>query len=270
MQKLLIDRKGCELMALVRKILETTLAAGATSVSFTDTDIPNSLLRLYTSQPSLFPLSQTLSGNTVTVNFKAQSAGVGVALEIVKQGLDIVDDLTSEDTDKALSAKQGYILKGLIDGIVIPTVPENITDLDDVDVTSIQNGQVLAWNSTSEKFENVNQSGSGGVDYSTSEQNTGIKYTNGKYVYQKTIHINSVTSGTSYQHDISNVDRIWIHEVSAVRNTGWFSSGHIFQNGTSNISESFSVIPSAESVYCYLYGCTITDCDITLRYTKTS
>ena len=78
-------------MALVRKILETTLTAGSTSVTFTDTDIPNSLLRVYSSQANLFPLSQTLSGNVLNVNYKAQSSNVGIALEIVKQGLDIVD-----------------------------------------------------------------------------------------------------------------------------------------------------------------------------------
>jgi len=147
---------------VVRKILEATLVAGSTSVTFTDTDIPNSLLRVYCSKSALFPISQTLSGNSVTVNYKPQDSNVGVALEIVKSGLDIVDDLTTQDNTKALSANQGYVLKGLIDGIVIPTVPENITDLDDVNVTDIANGQVLAWNSTSEKFENVNQSGGGG------------------------------------------------------------------------------------------------------------
>lgn len=144
---------------VVRKILEATLVAGSTSVTFTDTDIPNSLLRVYCSRSALFPISQTLSGNSVTVNYKPQDSNIGVALEIVKSGLDIVDNLTTEDNTKALSANQGYVLKRLIDGIVIPTVPENITDLDDVEVSDIQDGQVLAWDSVTEKFENVDQSG---------------------------------------------------------------------------------------------------------------
>lgn len=152
---------------VVRKILESTLVAGTTTVTFTDTEIPNSLLRVYCTKSGLFPISQTLSGNSVIVSYKPQDSNVGVALEIVKSGLDIVDDLESEDATKALSANQGYVLKGLIDGIVIPTVPENITDLDDVDVTDIANGQVLAWNSETEKFENVNQSGGGGITWGT-------------------------------------------------------------------------------------------------------
>lgn len=196
-------------MALVRKILETTLTAGSTSVTFTDTDIPNSLLRVYCTKASLFPLSQTLSGNVLSVNYKAQSENVGVALEIVKQGLDIVDGLTSEDATKALSANQGYILKGLIDDIVIPTVPENITDLDDVEVTSIQDGQVLAWNSVTEKFENVNQSGgSSGNDYTTNEVKIGTFL--GADLYRKTIDTGAMPNTTTKQvaHGISGLNFI--------------------------------------------------------------
>ena len=175
-------------MALVRKILETTLTAGSTSVTFTDTDIPNSLLRVYCTKASLFPLSQTLSGNSLSVNYKPQDSNIGVALEIVKQGLDIVDGLESEDATKALSANQGYVLKGLIDSIVIPTVPENITDLNDVSITSIQDGQILAWDSLTEKFENITPSVSSGNDYSTTETEIGT-WINGEKLYRRVIPI---------------------------------------------------------------------------------
>ena len=172
---------------VVIKILEATLIAGSTSVTFTDTDIPNSLLRVYCTRSSLFPISQTLSGNSVTVTYKPQDSNIGVALEIVKSGLDIVDDLVTDDSTKALSANQGYVLKGLIDDIVIPTVPENITDLDDVSVTDIENGQVLAWNSLTEKFVNVDQSGgSSGHNYSEDEQIIGT-WLDGSTLYEKTI-----------------------------------------------------------------------------------
>lgn len=154
---------------VVRKILETTLSAGSTTVTFTDSDIPNSLIRVYSTDPDLMPQTQTLSGNVLTITYEAQTTSKGIAVEIVKQGLDIVDDLISTDSDKALSAKQGKALKDAIDSIIIPTVPDNITDLDDVNVTDIENGQVLAWNSTSEKFENVDQSGGSEEEYSTTE-----------------------------------------------------------------------------------------------------
>ena len=211
-------------MALVRKILETTLTAGTTSVTFTDTDIPNSLLRVYSSRASLFPLSQTLSGNTITVNYKPQDANIGIALEIVKQGLDIVDGLTSQDATKALSANQGYVLKGLIDDIVIPTVPENITDLDDVSVSSIENGQVLAWNSLTEKFENVNQSGGGSSDnYSYSEQAVGTWY-DGKTIYKIGYHVTdiSLTANQWYNTNIdgSNIESFVKVSITTISDSG--------------------------------------------------
>ena len=194
-------------MAIVRKILEKTLTAGSTSISFTDSDIPNSLLRVYSSQASLFPISQTLSGNVLTVTYKAQPSNVGIALEIVKQGLDIVDNVVTEDATKALSANQGVVLKGLIDGL---SIPDNITDLDDVSVSAIQNGQVLAWNSTSEKFENVNQSGGGSdIIYSTDERLIGSYF--GENLYEKSFIVSStVTMGDNYliTHDLTNIKKV--------------------------------------------------------------
>ena len=158
-------------MALVTKILEETLTAGQTSVVFTDTDIPNSLIRVFSSNSDIIPVSRILSGNSLTVTYDPQTFNMDVALEIVKQGLDIVDNVLSEDTDKALSAKQGYLLSAAIgdvdDGLSTLTetvnnldIPDNITDLDDVNVTSIQDGQVLAWDAIAEKFKNVSQGSS--------------------------------------------------------------------------------------------------------------
>ena len=198
---------------VVRKILEKTLTAGSTSISFTDSDIPNSLIRVYSSKSNLFPVSQTLSGNVITITYEAQSSDTGIALEIVKQGLDIVDDVTSDDSDKALSAKQGKALKTLIDNIVIPTVPENITDLDDVAVSDIQDNQVLAWNSTSEKFENVNQSGGGSGSYYPLDS-TPVKIGKaGDYDLYRQYYSGS-NSGTSYTIDTSggwNITKIIVN-----------------------------------------------------------
>lgn len=181
-------------MAIVSKILEATLTAGSTSVTFTDADIPNSLIRVFSSDSSIIPESRILSGNTLTVIYAPQSNNIDVALEIVKQGLDIVDNVLSEDTDKALSAKQGYLLSAAIgdvsDGLSTLTetvnnldIPDNITDLDDVTINNIQSGQVLAWNGT--EFVNVDQSS--GVNYSLDEQVIG-KWIDGKPLYQKTIN----------------------------------------------------------------------------------
>ena len=171
---------------LVIKILEATLVAGQETVTFTDSEIPNSIISTNCSDPDLYPVSSTLSGNVLTLTYEKQSSDKYIAVTLLKQDLDIVDNVTSEDSNKALSAKQGKLLKDAIDSIVIPTVPENITDLDDVAISSIQNGQVLAWNITTEKFENVDQSGGGATVEDVSNLVTwksGINLNAGSYKY---------------------------------------------------------------------------------------
>lgn len=256
---------------VVRKILEATLVAGSTSVTFTDTDIPNSLLRVYCSRSALFPISQTLSGNSVTVTYKPQDSNIGVALEIVKSGLDIVDDLVTDDSTKALSANQGYVLKGLIDDIVIPTVPENITDLDDVSVTSIQNGQVLAWNSLTEKFENVNQSGGdGGENYSTTEQVIGT-WINGETLYKKTINFGALpnTNTKNVNHNISNLSKII--EISGATNDGSNTLPIPYIN-SNQLSSSVQIIVTSTQISIRTAAnlSSYTDTYVTIKYIKTS
>lgn len=202
-------------MALVSKILEATLTAGQTSVTFTDSDIPNSILRVYPSNSELIYESITLIGNALTVTYPAQASNVSIALEIDKSGLSVIDNLTSTDTLNALSANQGKSLKDSLDtlsntvaGLVIP---DEITDLSDVNVTSIQDGQVLAWDDVSEKFVNVTPSGGGGVNYSTTEQDTGLKGLNGETIYQKTVDLGNIPNNTtkSVAHSISNLSSIY-------------------------------------------------------------
>ena len=64
-------------------VLTNTLAAGATTINFTNSAIGNnSLIRIYTNVDGVNPLTKTQSGTTVTLTFEAQSVAVGVAIEI--------------------------------------------------------------------------------------------------------------------------------------------------------------------------------------------
>lgn len=65
-------------------------------------------------------LSQKVQELTNLINTKASQA-------------DIVDNLTSDATDKALSAKQGKVLKGLVDGMTTAGISKsnNLSDLPD-------------------------------------------------------------------------------------------------------------------------------------------
>lgn len=210
-------------MALITKILEATLTAGSTSVVFTDSAIPNSLLRVFSSNSDLIPTSRTLSGNSLTVTYTAQTNNIDVALEITKAGIEIVDNVTSTDTDKALSAKQGKVLKDAIDTTdgnlsdlanVVDNldIPDNITDLNDVNVTSIQDGQVLAWDEDANKFVNIDQS-SGSIIFSSSEIVVG-KWIDDKNLYQMTytyetvLPVNQNTFTTLISNTGLNVDTL--------------------------------------------------------------
>lgn len=149
-------------MATITKILETTIAAGGTTATFTDAEIPNSLLRIHSTNPNIYPMLQTLSGNTVTVTYEEQETELGVALEIVKSGLVVYNGLDSTSTDDALSAAQGKALsdsintlEGVVEGLVIPS---DLSDLDDVDIDEPSDGQLLKWDGVNQKWVNFTSS----------------------------------------------------------------------------------------------------------------
>ena len=218
-------------MALVSKILETTLTAGQTSVSFTDSDIPNSLIRVFASNTDVIPTSRTLIGNTLTVTYDAQTANMGVALEMQKQGLEIVDSLTSSDTDKALSAKQGKLLNDdlttvsgdLSDLTTIVNnldIPDSITDLDDVQITSIEDNQILIWDDEEQKFVNSNPPSGGGENYTTTETLIG-KWSDGSDLYMKrveyTVNKNASHTFTFSDGTVCMVDGFIINSLNNIR-----------------------------------------------------
>lgn len=136
---------------IVRKILEKTLSAGQTQIYFTDSEIPNSLIRVYSDDANLMPITMNVSGNTLTITYEAQESNKGIALEMVKSGLEIIDNLVSTDGNAALSAKQGKVLKDIVDGI---TPIRNLTSLDDVFVVNLTDGDILKYDAEDGVFKN--------------------------------------------------------------------------------------------------------------------
>ena len=112
---------------VVTKILEQTLTAGSTSITFTDNDIPNSLIRVYSNDDDLYPTQRIVSGNTLTIKYESQTTNKSIAVELVKEDLDIIDDLTTSSSDAALSAKQGKVLKDLIDGFNVDVSADDVS-----------------------------------------------------------------------------------------------------------------------------------------------
>lgn len=207
-------------MALVRKILEATIPSGGSSATFTDSDIPNSLIRVYSTNSNIYPQNISLAGNTLTVTYEQVTSALDVAVELVKQGLEIDDNLDSDNTDTALSAKQGKVLKGLIDAI--PAGITELSDLDDVEITDIEDGQVLAWDGT--QFVNVDQSGGGSSnDYTTNETIIGTWLD--ATLYRRVFDLGSDASISNSQWTVSGITITNLNKIikaSSVNSTGTF------------------------------------------------
>ena len=237
-------------MAVITKLLEGTLAVGQTSISFNDTDIPNSFIRVGCTNDDLFPSNMSISGNVLTITYEAQSSALGVVVELVKDDLSVIDSLESESQTDALSANQGFILKGLIDSfqpvaslsdltdvsitepaagdiltydsvnetwdnVPMPSIPFELDDLNDVDLTSPTSGEGLIYDGS----EWINGIVSAAIVYSEVERRIG-EWLDGSALYEKTVDIGALPNNTNklVAHGISNLNEI-IEMKGFARNT---------------------------------------------------
>lgn len=285
---------------VVRKILETTLAAGSTSVTFTDSEIPYSLIRVYASNPDVLPTERVLSGNTVTVRYEAQSSSMGVALEIVKAGLEVIDSLTSTDDTAALSAKQGKVLKDALDALIVP----DLSDLGDVTITSATDGQVLTYDDgvwinytpvtalsgltdvtitsamdgqvlTYDDGEWINAdvpSSGGDASWSSTERKVGTWY-DGSDLYETTVYFSSPSKGTGVRvnHGISNISQVCNYDYSFIT-----EGGTCYKDVGEDTSTNYwyTVCEVGKTSLRYTYGnnayVTISGLFVKIQYTKTA
>lgn len=86
-------------------------------------------------------------------NGKANPSDIPTKLSELDNDANYVQDADYVHTDNNFTEE---------DKAAIGNIPENITDLSDVAVDNIQNGQVLKWDATQEKFVNADESGGGG------------------------------------------------------------------------------------------------------------
>lgn len=122
------------------------------------------------------------------------------------------------------------------------------------------------------KFGTGGSSG-GGIDYSTTEQDTGLKWVNGETIYQKTIYYAGGVSGTvSFAHGISNFG-IPLYAEGICFDTyqsGYYITMPRIDNNGYNIG--IMAIDSTNIQYFVpsAFSNRITDVYVTLRYTKSS
>lgn len=85
--------------------------------------------------------------------------------------------------------------------------PTSIANLTDVDITGITNGQILKYNSTTQKFENANESGGGGTAASVTYDNTvsGLTADDVQEAIDELNTIKATTTTVNNKHKVTNV-----------------------------------------------------------------
>ena len=147
-----------------------------------------------------------------------------------------------------------------------------LDDLTDVDLTSPTDGQVLKYDSTNSKWVNANESGGGGggINYSTTEQDTGLTWVDGRPIYQKTYHISTVAQGVSVLDSgftAALYDHVWHTDIHWRYFSINIDLGNHGGTGGAIYIESYN----NQGLYAVnSTGVDITDLYFTIRYTKTA
>lgn len=121
----------------------------------------------------------------------------------------------------------------------------NFADLEDVDLSNLQDGQVPKYNATTGKWENANESGGSGHTYSTTEQVVGT-WIDGSTIYEKTIECDITISNTNW----NNTNIVLEHDkvISCLLNDGtqcWnATSGKYGSGATATIGLRMPIIDS--------------------------
>lgn len=245
--------------------------------------------------------SVTLSGNKTTSDLgisyndlsnKPTIPSVANCYETTDTASDAIDD-----SDKipfynvSVSSKRNMTLSNLKSKLKtyfdnIYSTITTIGALSDVNISSASNGQVLKYDSSTSKWVNANESGGGGggsaIDYSTVEQDTGIKWVDGKTIYQKTLDFGTITLATTKSESIGDVsiDRL----ISAV-GFGELYFGSEFKGritfpsyGIGNFNQKITVKTNSTDTEIAVYSekasgtgtQTVDNAYVTIQYTKTT
>lgn len=237
-------------MALTTNIIEITehtLLPGANDIVMTSTGgFENALVATYTVPYGIYPSNMYID-DALHITYESHTDTIYVAVLLIRNDLMVINHLESNLEGAALSAKQGKVLKSLIDALGSPA----LSDLTDVDINSLTAGDILIYDSVSEKWINtplpsipadiddlqdvsittplngqilkyvngewINASESAGsINYSLTEQDTGITWIDGKKIYQKTLKYNKTNIqgniNFSVTSDLPNIENVIKYE----------------------------------------------------------
>lgn len=144
-----------------------------------------------------------------------------------------------------------------------------LSDLTDVDLTNITDGQILKWDDTNSKWINANESGGGsGHTYSTTEQLVG-KWTDGSDLFEITIDqtINADTDYTVFASGISF--GFLVHSMLEWSSNRWMSPSYRSLVST-NSSKSCYVDVRSGALYLHNQSSSSVHWKAVIRYTKTT
>lgn len=148
-------------------------------------------------------------------------------------------------------------------------IEQKVSNMDDVYTNNLSDGDILKWDATDSLWVNDRISG-GGVNYSLSEQNTGLTWVDGRPIYQKTYYKPQLPYGvsildsnftTSLYDEYWIIDTYWKYEYN-----GEHIVGSMFGGTGGHIYTELDEINGLQVVN--YAGVDATDVYITIRYCK--
>ena len=116
-------------------------------------------------------------------------------------------------------------------------------------------------------LENMPTPTGGGIDYSMTEQDTGLKWVDGKNIYQKTIYVTTAGGVSNINHDIVDIDKcISITGTCLYQGTTqlilpYVSISSDYNICLGNVTSTTFMIQTGGSI-------SVTDIYVTIQYTK--
>lgn len=122
------------------------------------------------------------------------------------------------------------------------------------------------------QLEDAETGGSGGIDYSTDELDTGIKWIDGKTIYRKTINCGALpnTASKDVAHGITNIDRIVSIEGYAYNPTLHSTMPIPYSTNSTAANVGVNADTTSINIFDGSDRSAFTEAYITLVYTKTS
>lgn len=146
------------------KVIHATLTHGTQVLHVSDDSINDtSIIEVYTDNILVYPEQIAQSGTTLDITFGLYAFDVDCAILVDNTtSFEVVDNLVSTSVSNALSANQGKELNDLIDALTYAINTLELSNLADVRISNITDGQILKWDANTNKFVNANEIGGGG------------------------------------------------------------------------------------------------------------